>query len=85
MVEQNRIVKALSGFYYVQTPDGVVECRARGRFRKEGVTPLVGDLVEITVEERERSMRFCRDAIPSCVRRSQTSTCWSCWPPAPSR
>ena len=50
MVEQNRIVKALSGFYYVQTPDGVVECRARGRFRKEGVTPLVGDLVEITVE-----------------------------------
>ena len=50
MVEQNRIVKALSGFYYVQTPNGVVECRARGRFRKEGVTPLVGDLVEITVE-----------------------------------
>ena len=50
MVEQNRIVKALSGFYYVQTPDGVVECRARGRFRKEGVTPLVGDLVEITLE-----------------------------------
>ena len=49
-MEQNRIVKALSGFYYVQTPDGVVECRARGRFRKEGLTPLVGDFVQITRE-----------------------------------
>ena len=49
-MEQNRIVKALSGFYYVQTPDGVVECRARGRFRKEGLTPLVGDFVRITRE-----------------------------------
>ena len=86
MVEQNRIVKALSGFYYVQTPDGVVECRARGRFRKEGVTPLVGDLVEITLEANGKGTV---DAIlprrNSCVRRSQISTCWSCWPPAPSR
>ena len=34
----DRIIKALSGFYYVQTEDGVVECRARGKFRKEGVS-----------------------------------------------
>ena len=34
-MEQYRIIKALSGFYYVQTEDGVVECRARGRFRME--------------------------------------------------
>ena len=45
-----RIVKALSGFYYVQTQEQLVECKARGRFRKEGITPLVGDWVEITVE-----------------------------------
>lgn len=45
-----RIVKALSGFYYVQTDDGLIECKARGRFRKEGITPLVGDWVEITIE-----------------------------------
>lgn len=50
-MEQNRIIKALSGFYYVQTPDSVIECRARGRFRKDGVTPLVGDLVQISVEK----------------------------------
>ena len=45
-----RIVKALSGFYYVQTQEQLVECKARGRFRKEGITPLVGDWVEITME-----------------------------------
>lgn len=45
-----RIVKALSGFYYVQTDGALVECKARGRFRKEGVTPLVGDYVEISIE-----------------------------------
>jgi len=41
-----RIQKALSGFYYVSTPDGILTCKARGKFRKEGVTPLVGDRVE---------------------------------------
>lgn len=46
-----RIMKALSGFYYVQTQDSVIECKARGRFRKEGVVPLVGDLVDITIEK----------------------------------
>ncbi|MBC3938884.1 MULTISPECIES: ribosome small subunit-dependent GTPase A [Anaerotruncus] len=41
------IVKATGGFYYVQA-DGVLhECRARGLFRKEGVSPLVGDRVEL--------------------------------------
>ena len=44
------IVKALSGFYYVQTDDGIVECRARGKFRKERMTPLVGDRVRIALE-----------------------------------
>lgn len=43
-----RIRKALSGFYYVDTKDGVLTCRARGKFRKEGVSPLVGDQVECT-------------------------------------
>lgn len=43
-----RIIKALSGFYYVQTPDGFLECKARGRFRKEGISPLVGDWVDVT-------------------------------------
>lgn len=45
------IVKALSGFYYVRRDDGsVVECRARGRFRKAQLTPLVGDEVVCSME-----------------------------------
>lgn len=42
-----RIQKALSGFYYVDTGEEVLTCRARGKFRKEGVSPLVGDRVEV--------------------------------------
>lgn len=44
-----RIRKALSGFYYVDAPEGLLRCRARGKFRREGVSPLVGDQVEYTV------------------------------------
>lgn len=40
------IVKALSGFYYVQTDERLLECKARGRFRLDGTSPLVGDRVE---------------------------------------
>lgn len=46
---RGRIRKALSGFYYVDCAQGLVTCRARGRFRKEGVSPLVGDWVELTL------------------------------------
>lgn len=65
-------MKALSGFYYVESADGAVtECRARGRFRKEGMTPLVGDEVTFskegksgTVEEiLPRKNSFIRPAI----------------------
>ena len=45
-----RILRSLSGFYDVQTPKGLVTCRARGILRKEGNSPLTGDMVEITVE-----------------------------------
>lgn len=50
-MEEYRIIKALSGFYYVQAEDGVVECRARGRFRRQDQSPLVGDFVRITRQE----------------------------------
>lgn len=43
---QGRIVKALSGFYYVREENShITQCRARGIFRKEHITPLVGDHV----------------------------------------
>ena len=41
------ILKGIGGFYYVQTAERIVECRARGVFRKKDVKPLPGDVVEI--------------------------------------
>ena len=48
---QGRILRSLSGFYDVQTADGMVTCRGRGSLRKNHQTPLTGDMVEITVEK----------------------------------
>lgn len=51
------IVKALSGYYYVQplAEEGpqaeTVQCRARGIFKKKGVSPLVGDKVRYMLTE----------------------------------
>lgn len=47
-----QIVKALSGFYYVNVGEGEpVPCRGRGKLRHQKVTPLVGDRVEITLTD----------------------------------
>ena len=50
---QGRIVKGIAGFYYVDTEDGIFECRAKGIFRNQKVKPLVGDLVELEVLSQE--------------------------------
>ena len=68
---EGRIIKSLSGFYDVQTRDGVVTCRGRGSLRRTGDSPLTGDLVEITVEKGKgmverilpRKNRFVRPAV----------------------
>ena len=46
-----RILRSISGFYDVQTPQGLITCRARGILRREGNAPLTGDLAEISVEK----------------------------------
>jgi len=48
------IVKALSGFYYVRTEEELLECKARGRFRLDGTSPLVGDRVRCSVDSAGR-------------------------------
>ena len=42
------ILKGIGGFYYVKCEDGIFECRARGKFRIEGIKPIPGDIAEIT-------------------------------------
>ncbi len=44
------ITKGIGGFYYVRTQDGIVECRARGVFRKRGITPVAGDNVTLSAD-----------------------------------
>ena len=46
-MSRGRIEKALSGFYYVNTGAETLQCRARGKFRREGMSPLVGDWVQV--------------------------------------
>lgn len=48
-MKSGRIVKALSGFYYVQSEETIYQCRGRGVFRKQNISPLVGDFVEFEV------------------------------------
>ncbi|AKO93884.1 ribosome small subunit-dependent GTPase A [Priestia filamentosa] len=47
---EGKIIKALSGFYYVLSGDETIQCRGRGVFRKQKVTPLVGDEVTFQAE-----------------------------------
>ena len=66
------IVKALSGFYYVNTGSELVECKARGKFRLDGTSPLVGDRVSLSIDSngkgrieklKERKNWFIRPAV----------------------
>ncbi len=69
------IIRGIGGFYYVASEDGsIVECRARGIFRKNKLTPLTGDRVVFSVidpdrkkgsidEIKERSTVFTRPAV----------------------
>ena len=45
------ITKGIGGFYYVEVANAIYECKARGIFRKNRITPFVGDRVEISVNE----------------------------------
>jgi len=66
------IVKALSGFYYVRADDTMLECKARGKFRLDGTSPLVGDRVQCSLDANgkgridlvePRRNRFIRPAV----------------------
>ena len=47
--ESGRILQCIGGIYTVATDSGTVSCKARGVFRKRGMTPYAGDFV--TVEQ----------------------------------
>lgn len=47
------IIKGIGGLYFVKVEDKVIECKARGKFRYAGLTPVIGDKVEIMLEVDE--------------------------------
>ncbi len=52
-----KITKGIAGFYYVHGDDGCLyECKAKGVFRKDGIKPLVGDNVAISVLDGEKKL-----------------------------
>lgn len=66
------IIKALSGFYYVAAEGQIIDCKARGRFRLDGSSPLVGDRVQCSLDANgkgrvdvvyERKNWFIRPAV----------------------
>lgn len=61
---QGKIVKGIAGFYYVHTSIGIVECKAKGSFRKDKIKPTVGDLVEIKVLDKELMVGNIEEILP---------------------
>ena len=48
---QGVITKGIGGLYFVKVEDKVIECSARGKFRYSGLSPVIGDKVEIALEQ----------------------------------
>lgn len=61
---QGKIIKGIAGFYYVQTKNGVYECKAKGSFRNRKLKPLVGDNVEIAVLDEEKKIGNLEELLP---------------------
>lgn len=52
MLKDGFIIKGIGGFYYVETAEGLFECKARGIFRKSGLKPLAGDRVTVSINDK---------------------------------
>ena len=65
------IIKGIGGLYYIKTDEGIIECKARGKFRYNSLKPMVGDRVTIKVENgkgviediHERSSELIRPTV----------------------
>ena len=58
------IIKGIGGFYYVKSDDSIYSCRARGKFRKDSQTPIVGDLAEIEVTDNVKKEGYVVNILP---------------------
>lgn len=61
---QGKIIKGIAGFYYIETEQGLYECKAKGAFRNQKKKPLVGDNVEISIQDEENKKGNIQDILP---------------------
>ncbi|MGL4655115.1 MAG: ribosome small subunit-dependent GTPase A [Sarcina sp.] len=65
---EGRIIKGIGGFYYIKTTEGIIECKARGKFRHKSMKPMVGDLVNIKVENGKGVIEDIHDRSSELIR-----------------
>lgn len=58
------IVENISNLYRIKVNDKIYEASARGRFKKDDITPVVGDIVEIEVLEEEKKIAVIEEIKP---------------------
>lgn len=62
---QGKIIRGIAGFYYVYVAgSGVLECKAKGIFRKNHLKPLVGDFVSVTLLDEEKNKGNIEEVLP---------------------
>ena len=72
---EGRIIKNISNDYVVSVNDTLYNCKARGKFRKDNITPLVGDIVEIDadnsyiidIKKRNKIIKFLNNDIQTII------------------
>lgn len=69
MQYEGLIIKGIGGFYYVEAADEIYECKAKGIFRKEKITPLAGD--RVVIEVRDNGQNTIEEILPrtNCLSR----------------
>lgn len=65
---EGKIIKGIGGFYYIKTIEGIIECKARGKFRHKDMKPMVGDNVDISVSNGKGVIEDIKDRVSELIR-----------------
>ena len=65
---KGKIIKGIGGFYYIKTDEEIIECKARGKFRHKSLKPMVGDNVEILIENGKGTIEKIDDRTSELIR-----------------
>lgn len=90
---QGKVIKGIAGAYYVKVDENLIyECKAKGIFRKDGISPLVGDNVEIEIIDEDKKDgiiekildRKCELIRPACANIDQVLVVFAATEPEPN-